>query len=270
MHHPDAYAIEAILLATFMFIACGAVVAMEHPASPVYRTVPRAWLRRCLIGLAMGVTAVCLILSPWGQRSGAHMNPAVTLAWAALGKVSPTDAAWYIFSQFVGGIVGVLAARLLFGHAVAHASVNYAATLPGRWGPAAAFVSEFLISFVLFATVLIVTNSPRLAPYTPVFAGGLVALYIAVEAPISGMSINPARTLGSALFARAWRGTWIYFIAPPAAMLLAAAVYTGAIDPHPDACPKLRICTDAACVFGDHESSATVRHHNHTATPKMR
>ena len=73
--------------------------------------------------------------------------------------------------------------------------------------------------------VLWSANSPRWAPWTGLFASVLVATYIAVEAPFSGMSMNPARTLGSAVWAAEYRGLWVYFTAPPLGMLLAAELY---------------------------------------------
>src|SRR5260370_22978496 len=76
---------------------------LESPASPLHAAIPDAFLRRSITGAAMGLTAVALIYSPWGRRSGAHMNPAVTLSFLRLGKIAPTDAVFYIFPQFIGG-----------------------------------------------------------------------------------------------------------------------------------------------------------------------
>lgn len=81
------------------------------------------------------------------------------------------------------------------------------------------------MSLVLMATVLVAVNTPRLAHYTGVFAGTLVALFVLVEAPYSGMSINPARTVASAVPARDWTALWVYFVGPLLGMLLAAEAY---------------------------------------------
>ena len=187
------YAIEAALLATFMISACGFVVLLEHPASPVRQMLPEPWLRRALMGLSMGATAVALIYSPWGKRSGAHMNPATTLAFARLGKVAPRDTALYAAAQFVGGLAGVLVASLILGDRLADRATNFAATMPGPSGAAVAFGAEVVITFILMWVILVVSNDPRRAHLTGLCAGGLVALYIALEAPLSGMSMNPAR-----------------------------------------------------------------------------
>src|SRR5207245_8712954 len=90
------------------------------------------YLRRIPIGLAMGLTAVGLIYSPWGQRSGAHLNPSVTLTFWRLGKVTPWDAFFYVTAQFVGAIVGVGVAATILDAWLAHPAVSYAATEIGR------------------------------------------------------------------------------------------------------------------------------------------
>jgi aquaporin Z len=178
-----------------------------------------------LTGIAMGSTAIALIFSPFGKRSGAHFNPAVTLAFWRLGKVKNWDAVFYIIAQFIGGIVGVLAVAVFIREALSHPAVHYAATLPGPHGMMVAFTAEFAIAFVLMSVVLRVSNTPRIARYTGLFAGALVATYITLEAPFSGMSMNPARTFGSAFVGHLWTGLWIYFTAPVLAMQLAASVY---------------------------------------------
>src|SRR5262249_14103648 len=176
-------------------------------------------------GGAMGLTAILLIRSPWGQRSGAHLNPATTLTFWRLGKLGPRDAIGYAIAQVIGGLAGVGAAKAVLGDLLGHPDVNYVATTPGRAGDGAAFAAEVAITFVLISVVLHVSNTPDLARRTPLFVGALVAAYITVEAPISGMSMNPARSLASALPAGAWDALSIYFVAPPIGRLLAAEVH---------------------------------------------
>ena len=172
-----------------------------------------------------GSTAIALVFSPLGKRSGAHFNPAVTLTFWRLGKVKNWDAVFYIIAQFVGGIAGVFAVTLFVQEALSHPTVNYAATLPGMQGVIVAFIAEFVIAFVLMSVVLRVSNTPHIARYTGLFAGALVATYITLESPLSGMSMNPARTFGSAFVGHMWTGLWIYFTAPVLAMQLAALIY---------------------------------------------
>jgi aquaporin Z len=232
-----------------MMSACAFGTLLSHPESPVVRALPDPLAQRALTGLGMGLTAVALICSPWGQRSGAHLNPATTLAFWRLGKVATADAAGYVVAQVAGGTAGVLAAAVLLGAPIGHRSVNYVVTVPGPAGPAAAFAAELLIAFILMSVVLRVSNSPALARFTPLCAGALVATYIVVEAPLSGMSMNPARSLASAWPAGAWAPLWIYFTAPPLGMLLAAEVYVRQRGIGAVFCAKLHHHNSRRCIF---------------------
>ncbi len=248
-HWPE-YGIEALGLGLFMVSACLVVALLEHPGSAVRAALPDPTLRRALIGIAMGLTAIAIIYSPWGKQSGAHLNPAVTLTFWRLGKIAGWDAFFYACAQFIGAAAGVLAAGALLGREiVAHESVNYVVTMPGAGGPALAFAAELVISFVLMLGVLVVSNRPPISRFTGLLAGALVSLYITFEAPLSGMSMNPARSLGSALPAQAWFGLWIYFVAPPVAMLLAAEVYLRTQRTRPVLCCKLHHDNDRRCIF---------------------
>jgi aquaporin Z len=247
-HWPE-YLMEAAELGLFMFSACAFTVLLYHPSSPVAQTIHDGVLRRLTMGTAMGSTAIAIIFSPLGQRSGAHFNPSVTLTFYRLGKIEACDAAFYTLFQFAGGIAGVLLASLTLGKLVAHQSVNYAATLPGSDGPMIAFCAELLISFILMSVVLNVSNTKRLARWTGIFAGALVATYITIESPISGMSMNPARTFSSAVGAHTWMSLWIYFVAPPVGMLLAAEVYRRLDARHTVACAKLHHHNNKRCIF---------------------
>jgi len=247
-HWPE-YLMEAAELGTFMVSACAFTVILWHPSSPVRQTVANLLLRRALTGIAMGLTALCIIYSPWGKRSGAHFNPSVTLAFFRLGKIEPWDAFFYVVAQFVGGVAGVLLAAGLLGARIRHPEVSYAATVPGPAGAQVAFLAEFLISFALMSVILTVSNTERLARYTPLFAATLVATYISLEAPLSGMSMNPARTFGSAVPARIWTALWVYFTAPPLGMLLAAEVYLWVKGARGVICAKLHHANNKRCIF---------------------
>jgi len=243
------YGIEAALLGAFMMSACVVTVLFQFPSSSIRETIPSAFMRRCLTGLAMGLTAIGLIYSPWGQRSGAHINPSVTLTFYRLGKIKVCDAALYILAQFVGGLSGVLIAGCILGTAIQHPDVHYAATYPGPYGLFPAALSELIISFLLMLTVLYASNHPRLNRFAGVFAGSLVALYITIEAPYSGMSMNPARTLASALPSGIWKGLWIYFIVPPLGMLAAAEFFLRSKRRGPIQCCKLYHNPRRSCIF---------------------
>jgi aquaporin Z len=247
-HWPE-YLIEAFLLGAFMVSALGFTVLLEHPASPVHAALPDPTLRRALMGCAMGATAITLVYSPWGQRSGAHFNPAFTLAFFRLGKIEPADAVAYVAAQFAGGALGVLAVAGLVGSLVADPQVNYAATLPGMAGVATAFGAEVAISFATMLTVLTVSNHARLARHTPLFVGALVAAWITFEAPLSGMSMNPARSFASAAGAGLFSSLWLYFVAPPLGMLLAAEVFVRVRGLRAVHCAKLHHQNAQRCIF---------------------
>lgn len=240
---------EATELGVFMFLACAFGALLEYPGSPVRQAIPDQTLRRVLMGIAMGLTAIAIIYSSWGKRSGAHFNPSVTLTFWRLGKVKGADALFYIIFQFVGAVVGVMLSALILRSALTHPTVNYVATLPGDEGTAVAFFAEVIIAFIQMTMALNVSNRVNIARYTGLFAGALVAIYISVESPLSGMSLNPARTFGSAFNAGIWNSIWVYFTAPPLGMLLAAETYLRLKGARAVLCAKLHHHNHERCIF---------------------
>lgn len=240
---------EVAELGWYLFMACVTTTLLQHPASIVRQYVSSGIARRALMGLVMGATAIVIVISPFGKRSGGHFNPAITLAFYRLGKVEFWDTWFYGIAQFLGAIGGVGVARYALRGALGHPAVRYAATVPGMRGNAVAFAAELTISFFLMISILIATNHKTLAPYTAYFAGLLIAIYYVFEAPLSGMSTNPARTFGSALQANEWRTLWIYFVAPSAGMLAAGEVFLrvrGGAAPY---CAKLHHANNKRCIF---------------------
>ena len=252
-HWPE-YLIEAWGLGAFMVSAGSFATLLFYPNSPVYPLVPDGW-RGALMGVAMGLTAIALIYSPWGKRSGAHMNPAVTLAFFRLGKLAPWDALFYVLAQFIGGAIGVRLVATLLRAAFTGLPVNYVVTVPGYWGWPGALLAELVMAFGLMLMVLVTSNHKRWFRFTGVFAGLMVATYITFIAPISGVSINPARSFASAFSAHIWTAFWIYYFAPPLAMLTAVEVYLRWTKANPrklcgKLCPNSEtpcICTQCCC-----------------------
>lgn len=241
------YLIEAWGLGTFMVSACVFGVFLLHPDS--YFADYSSPVRNMLMGLAMGSTAIAIFKSPWGKRSGAHINPVVTLTFYRLGKINGIDAIFYSISQFVGAAIGAVLAWLMLGNLLAVSEVNFVATVPGMWGIAAAFAGEFVIAFLMMTMVLNTANHRALHRYTPFFAGFLVAIYITFESPISGMSMNPARTFGAAIVADTWTAWWVYFTAPTISMLAAAEVFVRTRGLKAVLCAKLDHTGVARCIF---------------------
>ncbi len=248
-HHYPEYLMEAAGLGLFMIAASVVTVLLEHPLSPIRQAIPDPLLRRLIIGVAMGLTAMVIIYSPWGKQSGAHINPVVTLTFFRLGKIRGWDAFFYIVAQFLGGLLGVLLVSAGLKEAMADPAVNYVVTLPGAAGAGIAFLAELIISFCLMLMVLLVSNSPSRGQYTGLFAGILIAAYITLEAPLSGMSMNPARTLASAIPAQNWTALWVYFTAPLFGMLLASEVYVRWKGQQAIRCAKLHHHNDKRCIF---------------------
>lgn len=240
---------EAAGLGAFMISACAFALLFEFPGSPVREAVSTDLLRRFLMGLAMGLTAVAIIYSPWGKQSGAHINPVITFTFWRLGKIKTRDAVAYVLAQFVGAVAAVYFVALMVGKALAHPAVRFAVTVPGETGIWTALGAEFLISFGMMSLVLHCSNHHRLASFTGLFAGALITLYITFEAPLSGMSMNPARTIGSAFSAGIWDALWIYFAAPLGGMLLAAEIYLWGNGKDAVKCGKLHHNNDKRCIF---------------------
>jgi len=265
-HWPE-YLIEGWALGTFMVSAGVVATLLGAPASPVRRALPDPVWRNAAGGIAMGLTAIALIHSGWGKRSGAHMNPAVTLTFLRLGKIHPWDALFFVVAQVLGGISGVLLVAALAGHAFSDPPVSYAATLPGSFGPAAAFAAELVISAILMLTVLSVSAFARLAPFTGLIVGCLVATYITFESPLSGMSMNPARSLASAAPGMQWRHLWIYLTAPLLGMLSGAQVFLMVASARRVLCAKLLHPLGVPCIHCGYEPRTAARGERSPAQP---
>lgn len=248
LHWPE-YLMEIGEITIYMFFACGFATLLQHPASPVRQLIVSSLSRRIGMGLAIGATVVAIVLSPLGKQSGGHFNPAITLTFYRLGKVAAWDALFYTAGQFFGAVAGVAIATYTMRGAPGNSLVRYAVTAPGVYGKVGAFFGELIISFILMATILLTSNRSTLARYTPYFVGALYAIFIAIETPLSGMSMNPSRTLGSALPANYWQALWIYFLAPTLGMLVAAELFLRTRRGIGPSCAKLHHTNDKRCIF---------------------
>lgn len=248
LHWPE-YLMEAGEVALYMFFACAFATLLQHPASPVRNAIMADLARRALMGLAMGTIVIIIVISPWGKQSGGHFNPAITFTFYRLGKVALWDATFYVIAQFCGAVGGVVIATNVLLGAPGNGAVHYVVTVPGRYGSVVAFLAEAVISFGLMSMILVVSNRGKLARYLPYFVGALYAIYITFETPLSGMSMNPARTVGSAFSAGYWHALWVYFVAPTLGMMGAAEVFLrarGGVAPY---CAKLHHANNKRCIF---------------------
>ena len=222
--HWREYLMEAAELSALVIGICFSGSYIYWHASPL------AMLSKTADALVMGtlVATVTLVVvwSPFGRRTGAHFNPAVTFTYYCLGFIHRWDAMFYVLFQFLGGMGGVLLAKLILRNRLSMPPVSYVITLPGKHGPAAAFFAVFLFAGTVMLTILFGSNRWRFLKSTPFMVATLTVLFYALSPALSGFSVNPARSFASALFAFLWHGLWIYFLAPCCGMLTAAVLYS--------------------------------------------
>jgi aquaporin Z len=201
------------------------------------------------MGAAVAMTTFLIIRSPFGRRSGAHLNPAITLTYFWLDRIPRWDALSYGVSQFGGALGGVFIARLILGTRLSGAPVRYVVTTPPMYRTFAALLAEFLLSMFLMGVILLASNHRCLARFTPLIVALLTVFYYVLSTSLSGFSVNPARSFASAMFAWIWQGIWIYFLAPSLGMLTAAAVYVHTMGADRVYCAKVFHDQRTTCPF---------------------
>lgn len=243
--HRREYLMEAAQTGALLF--CIGLFAALLYNGPAFQ-LPQA-MRPFAMGAGVSVATVLLIRSRFGRRTGAHLNPAVTLAYFYLRRVHRWDAAFYVAFQFLGAVSGMWLARGVLGNRLAQAPVCYAVTTPGSEGEIIAFLAEWSLSALLMGIVLFTANHKRLIRYAPFAVGVLTIFYYGFCASLSGFSVNPARSFASALFAWIWRGLWIYFVAPVGGAVSAAVLYAGWLGGDHVYCAKVFHDTQSTCPF---------------------
>jgi len=247
--HWREYLMEAAELATLMFFICSFGTLIYSYDSPLQHWGLSNVAKSFLMGIAVAATTLLIIRSPFGRRTGAHVNPAITLAYFYLARVHRWDTLYYVASQFAGGVVGVLLAHELFGHHLSAPPVCYVITTPGVYGNAIAFAAEFVLSGLLMGVVLFATNRWSLARFSPLAVAGITVFYYVLCPSLSGFSVNPARSFSSAMFAWIWQGIWIYFAAPGLGMLAAAVIYIRSFGLEKVYCAKVFHDLRSTCPF---------------------
>lgn len=213
------------LIGTALLVAAGvSVVILDFgQGSPMLHLIPSAGWRRLITGFLFGSVGALIALSPLGKESGAHINPAVTLGFWLAGKLRTRDALCYVFAQLAGAVLG--ATPLLAWREMGR-SVSYGATLPGAgYGTVSAMAGEIATTFALVFGLFFFLQHPRLRSFTPALFPMLYAVMVFAEAPISGTSTNPARSLGPAVISGEWHGWWVYWLGPLLGTVLAVAGY---------------------------------------------
>jgi aquaporin Z len=222
--HWAEYAAEGLGTGLLVFVGLSAVVFNFGKGLPMENWVPDLSLRRLLTGLMFSGTGALIAISPLGKLSGAHINPSLSLAFWLQGKMQHQDFIGYVIAQCVGAIVG--AALLVRVWGVYAASVNNGMTLPGNNYPlGTVFIAEVSMTWLLVLLIFWFVSNPRLLRWTPMMTWIVVAVMVWLESPISGTSLNPARSLGPAFVSHNWSDWWIYAIAPPCGATIAVLVF---------------------------------------------
>jgi len=196
--------------------------------SPLPEIIPNESMRRLVTGFFFAGGATAVVYSPLGQRSGGHINPSVTLAFLYQKKIHKIDALFYFAAQLVGATIGTAAVYLLLQKGAGwNDAVAVGVTRPGGgYSIAAVFMAELFITWLLMTVILVVSNNAKWMKLTGLFAGTLVMLEVWLEAPVSGTSLNLARSLGPALLTGESGYLWLYAIAPVSGSVLAAVSFS--------------------------------------------
>ena len=222
--HCPEYSAELIGTAFNLFVGFSIITFDFGKGLPMEHLVPNASVRLLINGLIFAGSGSLFAISPLGKLSGAHLNPCLSLAFWVQGKMHKQDFVGYIIAQFLGAIVGTWLAVIVWGRYAA--SVNNGVTLPGAgYALWYVFLAEVVMTCLLVLSIFIFLSSHRLMLWTPIMTWLLVATMVWQGAPISGTSLNTARSIGPALITPIWQQQWLYCIAPPLGALLAVGVF---------------------------------------------
>jgi aquaporin Z len=220
----QVFSSEIVGTALLVLVGLSIVILMFGAGSPMVRVVPNEGARRLITGFLFGTTGALIALSSVGKESGAHINPVVTLGFWLMGKLDSRIALGYVLAQLTGASVGVLP---LLGWGSMGRSVAFGATLPGKgytiW---TVVMGEVITTFALISGLCVFLGFRKLRQYTPALFPFLYAIMVYAEAPISGTSTNPARSLGPAILSGEWEGWWVYWAGPLIGMFLAILVFS--------------------------------------------
>lgn len=210
--------------ALLVLVGLSLVILMFGAGSPMMRIVPSDGVRRLITGFLFGCVGALIALSPIGRESGAHINPVVTLGFWLMGKLDAPIAVGYVLAQLAGACVGALP---LLAWGSMGRSVAFGATLPGKdLSMGIVLLGEAMTTFALIAALCVFLGVRKLRPFTPAIFPFLYAFMVWAEAPISGTSTNPARSLGPAIVSGEWQGWWIYWVGPAIGALVAIVVFS--------------------------------------------
>lgn len=219
--HLVEWACEAAGTALLLLGGFSAIELDFAPGSPVAAVLPSHSLRLLLTGILFAGSGALVTVSPLGRRSGAHLNPAVTVAFWRRRMVHPHDLAGYVLGQTAGAFAATALIRWWWGAPDARIDV----TAPGRGlGAAGAAGVEAAMTAVMVTAILVMVSSKRTAPWTPLLLWVVIAVLVWQGAPYTGTSLNPARSLAPAVLTGRLSDLWVYLVGPPLGAVGAAAL----------------------------------------------
>lgn len=216
--HWKEYGSELLGTAVLLFCVVGAVAFLFGQSAALAQAVTSTPLRLLLVGLALGGVSGLVAISPPGRLSGAHLNPAVSLGFWALGKMHARDLGGYVAAQLLGGVGGAFLGRLAFGKLAREVKIGSLHPGPGV-GWMGTLGGEIVSTLILTVAVFSFVSHKKLARWTPLMAVGLVGLLVCVDGNYSGAGMNPARWFGPAVAAPVWAFGWEYALGPLIAAL---------------------------------------------------
>jgi MIP family channel proteins len=204
-------AAEGFAAFALVFAGCGAIVADDRYDGA---------LGAVGVSLVFGLVIMAMIYAT-GHLSGAHINPAVTVAFTLTRHFAVRDAAAYVAAQLAGGAVGALALLAVWTDAPA----QLGATVPSVPAGSALLYEVVLTAFLMFVIIAVATDTRAVGAAAAIAIGGTVALDALFGGPVTGASMNPARSFGPALAAGEWSDFWIYVAGPFTGAALGAFAY---------------------------------------------
>jgi aquaporin Z len=213
---------EAVGTALLVLGALSAVAFVLGDGSPVDRVPAGESARLLLTGVLVGGCVFLIVVSPVGRVAGAHINPAVTLAFGVIGRVSAHDVMGYLVAQLAGALAGAYAFRRLWGSVAL--SVGGGVTHPTVSTPVAIGI-EAGMTALLLAMIFVFLSRERLMRWTPLMLWAVVGALVWQGSPYTGTSLNPARSTGPAVAFSDLADLWLYLLAPALGALAIAAAW---------------------------------------------
>ena len=248
-HHWPAYLAEFFGTAVMMGTGIGAVVLMWHEGSPMGEWIPSDPVRRLATGILFAGGGTLVVLSPLGQRSGRHLNPAMTFTFWLRKKNLIARCPVLRDCSNCGALLGVLVVAAIAGETAR--SVDLGLTRPGvGYTPTIALIAELIITFSLIFLVFWAVDKHAVARFKPYLAGLLIALLVMIEAPVSGTSLNPARSFAPAMLSGIFNDFWLYVVGPVCGAVLAVVLYRQiGGEKSGTGCAKLHHTDRYSCLF---------------------